>query len=188
MVDASARDYKEVLVEALQMFRCWLDPDVQDFINTKAIDFEKRGWATTYLVLNEDDFENGKLHIEGYFSLSHKAVLFDDVVSITTRKKISGTKKADIHPFVLIGQLGKNITKNEDGTFSYSEISSKDLLDDALSIIQQSSEFIVNRNIIIECKSIEKVQKIYSNYGFVELQFDGELHTMYLRLDHSIDF
>lgn len=166
----------------------FLDHDVQDFINTKAIDFEKRGWATTYLLLNENALESGKLQIEGYFSLTHKAVMFDDEVSGTIRKKIASTKKAEIHPFVLIGQLGKSIVRNDDDTFSYSEITSEELLNDALGIIEQSSEFIINRNVIIECKPIEKVQNIYSNYGFVELQFDGELHTMYLRLDHSIDF
>lgn len=58
MADASARDYKDALVEALQMFQCCLDHDVQDFINTKAIDFEKRGWATTYLLLNESKVQS----------------------------------------------------------------------------------------------------------------------------------
>lgn len=57
MNDASVRDYKDVLTEALHCFKCYKDADVQDFLNNKAIDFELRGWATTYLLLNSDDFD-----------------------------------------------------------------------------------------------------------------------------------
>lgn len=59
MIDASARDYKDALVEALKFFKCYKDTDVQDFLNNKAIDFEIRDWATTYLLLNRDDFDKG---------------------------------------------------------------------------------------------------------------------------------
>ena len=188
MADASARDYKEALVEALSVFECYPDHDVQDFLNTKAISFEKRGWASTYLLLNEEALLSGEIKIEGYFSLTHKAVFFDTEVSRSTRNKITGAKEAETHSFVLIGQLGKSIVHNEDGSTTPSPITSKNLLDDAFNIIRQSSEYIICRNVIVECKSIEKIQKIYSDYGFNELQFDGELHTMYLKIDNSIDF
>lgn len=188
MVDASARDYKEALVEALSVFECYPDHDVQDFLNTKAISFEKRGWASTYLLLNEEALLSGEIKIEGYFSLTHKAVFFDTEVSKSTRNKISGHKETETHSFVLIGQLGKSIIHNTDGSVTASELTSKNLLDDAFNIIRQSSEFIICRNVIVECKPIEKIQKIYSDYGFNELQFDGVLHTMYLKIDNSIDF
>lgn len=188
MADASARDYKEALVEALSVFECYPDHDVQDFLNTKAISFEKRGWASTYLLLNEEALFCGEIKIEGYFSLTHKAVFFDTGVSKSTRNKISGHKETETHSFVLIGQLGKSIIHNTDGSVTASELTSKNLLDDAINIIRQSSEYIICRNVIVECKPIEKIQKIYSDYGFNELQFDGELHTMYLKIDNSIDF
>ncbi len=188
MIDASTRDYKNALVEALQLFKCSKDPDVQDFINNKALDFEKRGWASTYLLMNTKDFEEGVLNIEGYFSLTHKAVIFNLEVSGSTRNKLAGTKKAESQSFVLIGQLGKHIDLKEDGTCEVSELTAKELLDDAMGIIGKSSEYIICRNIIIECKPIEKIQEIYRNYGFSELQFDGGLHTMYLKLEHSIGF
>lgn len=188
MIDASARDYKDALVEALKLFKCYRDTDVQDFLNNKAIDFEVRGWATTYLLLNGDDFDNGILNIEGYFSVTHKAVIFDEDVSGSTRNKLTGTKRAESQSFVLIGQLGKYMEKIDEETIVASELTSQELLDDAMSIISKSSDYIICRNIIIECKPIEKVQQIYRDYGFAELQFDGDLHTMYLKMAHNIEF
>ena len=188
MVDASAQEYKDALVEALQFFKCEKDHDVQELLNSKAIDFELRGWATTYLILNRSCFENGQIYIEGYFSVTHKAVIFEEEVSGSLRNKLAGSKRAESQSFVLIGQLGKYIEKKEDGTYVSSELTSQELLDDAMAIINKSSEYIICSNVIIECKPIEKIQKIYRDYGFVELQFDGDLHTMYLRLDHRIAY
>lgn len=190
MASASAGDYKDTLAEALCCFQCCKDHDVQDFLNTKAINFEKRGWATTYLLLTKEAFENGELKIEGYFSLTHKAVVFGDDASLSKRQKLTGKKKAETESFVLIGQLGKSIVDNGDGTITESSLTANDLLGDAFSIIQQSSDFIICRNVIIECKPIEKVKKLYEDYGFINLQYDEveKLHTLYLRLDSNIIF
>lgn len=183
MMDASTRGYKNTLVEALMNFKCDKDKDVQDFLNNKAIDFEKRGLTTTYLLLNQDCFKDGVLKIEGYFSLTHKAVLFDKNVSGSLKNKLTGRKQSTIHSFVLIGQLGKYIEQTDNNIVA-SELTSQDILNDALNIISKSSDYIVCRNIIIECKPIDKIYQIYQNYGFTELQFDGNLHTLYLKMEH----
>lgn len=128
------------------------------------------------------------MKIEGYFSLTHKAVLFADDVSTLKRVRLAGTKRAETQSFVLIGQLGKYLEKADDGREITSELTSKEILDDVLSIIAKSSDYIVCRNIIIECKPIAKIQEIYGDYGFSELQFDGKLHTMYFKMKDSIDF
>ncbi len=130
----------------------------------------------------------GKLHIEGYFSLTHKALLFDSSVSGSLRNKLTGSKKADMQSFVLIGQLGKYMAMQPDNTITASSLSSKVMLDDAVSVIDISSEIITCRNVLIECKSIEKVRSIYLQYGFQDLQFDGELYTMYFKTDADITF
>ena len=190
MASASAGDYKDTLVEALRCFQCCKDKDVQEFLNNKAINFETRGWATTYLLLSQEAFENGELKVEGYFSLTHKAVVFAEDVSLSARNKLTGSKKSRTESFVLIGQLGKSISPNDDGTFNASELSAAELLDDAIDIIYKSSNYIINRNIIVECKPIEKIKNIYEEYGFTDLQYDEEdkLHTLYLRLDYPITF
>ena len=183
-------DYKDALVEALQCFKCCKDLDVQDFLNSKALDFEKRGWATTYLLLSKDAFDNGKLYIEGYFSLTHKAVVFNDGVSLSSRKKLAGDKKSGNRIFVLIGQFGKRIEHMGNGAITSSHLKGVDLLNDAMSIIEQSSDYIICRNIMIECKPIDKVKSIYKSYGFTDLQYDESesLYTLYLRTENRISF
>lgn len=190
MKHASIRENKEALVEALQLFECCLDPDVQDFLNNKAIDFEKKGLATTYLLLSKDKFDEGIIDVEGYFSLTHKAVTLCEDVSKSLKKKIGRSTNTQVSSFVLIGQLGKKIIKKDENVLIASELSATELLNDALSIIQESSEFIVCRNIIIECKPIDKVKQIYEDYGFTNLQYDSKekLHTLYLKLENSVVF
>lgn len=190
MTKASIGDYKESLVEALCSFRCCKDLDVQAFLNSQAIDFELRGWATTYLLLSKEDFNNHRLFVEGYFSLTHKAVVFNEGVSLSSRKKISGLKKAKTESFVLIGQLGKRIEYANDGELVCSRLTAIDLLNDAMTVIEQSSDLIICRNVIIECKPIEKIKRLYESYGFTDLQYDelDGLHTLYLRMENKITF
>ena len=190
MARASTGDDKNTLVEALRRFKCCKDLDVQGFLNHKAIDFEVRGWATTYLLLSRERFDSGDLFVEGYFALTHKAVIFDSKVSLSSRKKIAGTKTAETESFVLIGQLGKRIGCTSDGTTVCSSLTAVDLLNDAMSIIEQSSNYIISRNVIVECKPIEKIKHIYEHYGFADLQYDEQeaLHTLYLRVENKITF
>lgn len=185
MRSASIMGYNNALIEALNNFKCFKDNDVQSFLNTKAIDFERRGWASTYLLLSKNDFKNGNLKIEGYFSLTHKALVFLDNTSNSSRQKITGFKNTTTGSFVLIGQLGKRMERDENNIIKVSTISAEDLLNDAMSVIRNSSEYIVNRNVIVECKNIDKIKNIYTEYGFIDLQYDprSELHTLYLKLD-----
>lgn len=187
MNDALVRGYKDTLIEALRSFRCFKDEDVQNFLNTKAISFESRGWATTYIFLNAERLKAGELFIEGYFSLSHKAVIFSNSVSGASKSKIAGTKMSETASFVLIGQLGKYMDTSSSPAFK-SELSSENILTEAMNIIRCSSDYIVCRNVLIECKPIEKIQKIYSDFGFKELQYEDGLHSMYLRMDVPVDF
>lgn len=187
MIDASTRGYKNSLVEALTDFKCYKDKDVQDFLNKKAINFEKRGLSTTYMLLNQECLKNGVLKIEGYFSLTHKAVLFDENVSGSLKNKLTGAKQSTMHSFVLIGQLGKYMENIHDKVIS-SELTSQEILNDAINIISKSSDYITCRNIIIECKPIDKIYQLYCDYGFTELQSNKTLHTLYLKLAQNIDF
>ena len=190
MAEASTRNYKEVLVEALKSFKCCKDLDVERFLREDAIDFEKRGLATTYLLLNKSALNAGELKIDGYFSLTHKAVAFNEDVSKSKRGKVSGKKNSEMASFILIGQLAKYMEEIEEGKIESSEITGEELLNDAFQIISNCSDYIINRNIIVECKPIEKVRTLYKTYGFSDLQFDDEdnLHMMYLKLKNRITF
>lgn len=69
MEKASTYHSEKELVEALLAFQCCKDLDVQEFLNNKAVDFEKRGWTTTYLLLAEKEFVRGDLSLLKLFNI-----------------------------------------------------------------------------------------------------------------------
>lgn len=186
MKKASEQQADNLLAEALDMFRCYRDLDIEQFLRKKAIDFEKRGYCTVYLILNEEAFDRGQIVIIAYFTLSHKSIGIIPGVSKTIRGKIAGKKDAGLAHFVLIGQLGKYITKDKCGDKYTTDITSEDILNDAFTIIEKASDFIVCRGVLVECSSEKKVHMIYKNYGFSYLQYDEEHYQFYKRVSNKL--
>lgn len=165
------------LSESLRQFKCAKDNEIQTFLQEKAIQYEERGWCSTYVLVNENKLEKEKqLFIEGYFSLSNKVIELSSSISKRKKKKLfNGLDKNDEYMhFILIGQLGKYI--DEDSSKLVSEvISGKELLDQAFEIIFQVKERIVCSCVLIECKDAVKIRRIYEDYGFQELQKEDGL-------------
>lgn len=168
---------------ALSNFKCSQDLDIETFLHTKAEEFLNRDLCSIYLILNEELFLNDELKVEAYFTLSHKTLCVKEDMSKTKIKEIDGFKTAESLHFVLIGQLGKYVKGNIDGTYTRSEITSKEILDYAFEVIYASSSLIPCRCVLIECKDEEKVKRAYLNYGFKLFQDDGEHKQLYKVLD-----
>ena len=94
-------------------------------------------------------------------------------------KDAAGFKDAGSVHFVLIGQLGKYIEQLEDGSFSFPSITSEEILNDAFEVIRASSNLIPCRCVLVECNENEKVQKVYTDYGFSPFQCDGGHYQFY---------
>lgn len=186
MQEAVAQQAESQLSAALNMFKCSKDTDIETFLHTKAIEFEKRGFCTVYLILDEEAFENGKLSIQAYFTLSHKSIGINPEVSKTIRGKIAAHREAELVHFVLIGQLGKYIDKDVEGNYHSAKISAKDILNDAFDMIQRASDIIVCKGVLVECSSEEKVHAVYKNYGFSYLQYDDPHYQFYKRISNVI--
>lgn len=167
--------------DALLSFRCAQDPDIENFLHSKAIEFLDRGLCSVFLLLNGELFNNGELFIEAYFTLSHKSLVADeDTMSKSSIKKYGGFVTAKTLDFVLIGQLGKRVVKNEDGTYHRSSVASKEILDLAFEVIRAASSLIPCKYVLIECGDEAKVRKAYTNYGFTFFQNDGQ-HNQYCK-------
>ena len=162
-------------------FECSQDSDIETFLHTRAKEFIERKLCSVYLILNEELFLKGTLKIEAYFTLSHKTLCVNDDMSKTKIKEIDGFKTAKSLHFVLIGQLGKYILKNEDNTYIRSEITSKEILDYAFEVIYASGDLIPCRCVLVECNNEEKVKKTYEDYGFKFFQNDG-VHNQYYKI------
>lgn len=169
------------MLSALSNFKCSQDLDIETFLHTKAKEYLERKWCNIYLILNEELFLEDKLKIEAYFTLSHKTLCVNEDMSKTKIREIDGFKTASSLHFVLIGQLGKYILKNEDDTYTRSEITSKEILDYAFEVIYASSDLIPCRCVLVECSEEEKVRKAYEDYKFKFFQNDG-IHNQYYKV------
>lgn len=131
----------------------------------KAIQYIQRNWCAVYLIVDEQKFDSGRIKVDAYFTLSHKT-LIPSTASKTTIKNASGFKESESVHFVLIGQLGKHIEQMEDGKVCGTDISSREILDDAFEIVKASSALIPCRCVLVECSDNEKVHKVYTDYKF----------------------
>lgn len=168
----------EQLAGALSAYRCTYDDDIESFLQTKAITYENRGWCSTYLLVNEYKLaKQGDLFVDGYFTLSNKVLHLSETVSGSRRKKLfNGLKKDDDHMhFILIGQLGKHIFREDGHTSEFGMTSATKMLDKAFEIIYQVKERITCNCVLVECRDEPKIRKIYEDYGFSELQRDDTL-------------
>ena len=164
---------KQVLVSALNYFRCVLDSDIEDFLRQKAINYENRNWCRTYLILDEKAFIDGEIRIEAYFTLSHKTLTAPETISNSLAKRLNSGIIKETIPFVLIGQLGKRIVSESDFSF----ITAREILDYAFEVIYASHELIPCTNVLVECR--DELKKIYTDYGFSFFQNDGHFNQFY---------
>lgn len=177
MIESSRQHAEDLLTKALNSFECRKEADIENFLRTKAIEFEKRGYCSVYLLLDKEAFSHGIISIQAYFTLSHKFISFSSNVSKTTKNKLSTNRTSTYTHFVLIGQLGKNIGAN-----TPKDITAEIILNDAFSVIEKASDLIICRGVLVECNSNKKIHNLYKNYGFSYLQFDDKHYQFYKRI------
>ena len=152
-----------------------LNNDVEYFIRHKAVDYEKRAFCRTFLVVDEN------IHIVGFFTLGLKNLAFQDYVSNSKKKSIHGIS-SDVSsvPVILIGQLSKNLACDN-------AISGEELLDFAIDMVYNAQDIVGGRICLVETATDEENQKViefYENCGFVKLQKDenGEYQQLYKKI------
>lgn len=183
---------EEKTTALLKRFRNTLDPDIENFLKEKAIRFEKRKWCSTYLIVDLDKLDKGEdFIVEGYFTLSNKVLEISETVSNSQKRKLSNgmTNNNDYMHFILIGQLGKYIDKNQN---TYGNTSMNELLSSAFLIIKQAANLIVCSNVLLECKKVSelepdgndrrKLHEMYQNAGFHPLQESDDYIQYYFTI------
>lgn len=149
----------------LSSFVCPLNPDVEDFIHTKAIQFAKQKIAISYLVFAE---QNKQKYFVGYYTLANKFVCVNNSsLSKTMQKKISKFSQYDpstdrfMVSMPLIAQLGKNFN-----TLLPVKMIGADLLEMALERVIEIEHLIGGKTVYIECNNQPKLFDFYSVAGF----------------------
>lgn len=141
-------------------FSCKFDKDIENFFKDKPLLFQQKNKAKTYLILDNNKLEQGKFSILAYFALSTKVLHLPDELSKSQRKKIDGLYNSisEISTF-LIGQIAKN-------DLNRNKISGKEILKYACSYIEEVSNIIGGRIILVELKNNQNLINFYTNNGF----------------------
>lgn len=157
---------EEKVHEILASFGCKKDSDIESFLHNRAIEFERIAKSRTYLVCDFEQIKNKRFRILGYFALSLKVLVLPDDMPVRGRReldgfrgKIHGQKIREI-PCYLIGQL----SRNDDATKA--DISGKELIDMALSVIRTSVSAVGGRCVLVECHNEETLEEFYKKNGF----------------------
>ena len=175
---------EEKVSEVISNFACSKDTDIENFIKTKALIYEKKSKSRTFLLFSKEAMEIGEFQLLAYFSIAMQVLKIPESTSLSQIRKLDGlySKKGGEPiteiPAFLIGQLGKN------EMFS-SEVSGDEIVEYALSVISRAREAVGGRVVFIECQDKPKLIGFYERNGFTVLRQDAEdlLVQMYLLID-----
>lgn len=150
----------------LSGFMCPQNADVENFIQTKAIEFSKQRTAMTYLIFSD----NKQPELVGYFTLANKFVaIIGHGLSKTLQKRISKFSQFDeeldryLISMPLIAQLGRNFNPA-----LAASIPGKELLAIACHKVREAQFIIGGKTVYIECASNPKLYDFYSASQFVQ--------------------
>ena len=150
----------------LSRFMCPQNADVENFIQTKAIEFSKQKVAMTYLVFSNSE----PPELVGYFTLANKFVSINgNVLSKTLQKRILKFSQYDgeldryLVSMPLIAQLGRNFNSSLSAS-----IPGKELLTMACQKVQEAQFIIGGRTVYIECASNPNLYDFYTSLQFVQ--------------------
>lgn len=156
------KDTKELLKD----FKCPLNKDVEDFFRNKAIEFSKRDYSRTYIIMSSYKQENV---IAGYFAIANKSTIIRKAILSKTKRKrllVFANYDNDIKGYhialPLIGQIGKNYYNGYDKL-----ITGDILLKMACNKIKEIQNAIGGRFVYLECEDKEKLKEFYESNGFV---------------------
>lgn len=150
----------------LNGFACASNKDVENFLKTKAVLFDKQGFSKTHLIYTS---YKGKMVLVGYYALAYKSFVVKNSIKLTNtlRKRIAkfGQYDSELKQYVvsapLIGQIGKND--------EYKDLISGDiLLHCACKTIAAVQALVGGKFVYLECEEKPKLIDFYKSNGFVE--------------------
>lgn len=177
---------KKVLAD----FSCPLDSDIEKFVQTKAIGFEKAGISRTHLVYA---IVGAKAFFVGMYSLVSKPLFFDEKLSKKERKAYYGTNfnvgtefysepmirnKEKYVQSILLGQISKNYFNHND-QFITGDI----LINLAFKRIIEWYKLMGGICVHLDCQNINALKKFYVRHGFKfykKREVDGKIYLIYV--------
>ena len=180
ILDSISANGETETADDLSVFSSPKNPEIDDFIKTKAIDFAKRKLSITYLVY---DSEDGALL--GYFTLAHKAIDIEGrTLSNTVRRKLGRYSRFDkdtdsyAASAFLLAQFGKNY-----GVDSGKRISGAQLMQLATDVLVDIQRQIGGGIIYLDCEDKPELVSFYTDQNFKRFddRFSSEDDQKYIQ-------
>lgn len=169
------------LKESLKKFSCQREIDLENFLNDKAIPYDKTNFGKTYLCIDKAALDRGEFIVLAYFTIAQKAV---DISVLSKKKKrkvlgdYPGRDGLNSVPAYLIGQLGRsdNCDKNQ--------LDGQQILNECYHAISLAARIVGGNLIILECRE-HMYEKFYKEQGYIKLYNElneENLYTLYKKI------
>lgn len=154
---------ESALVDFLHSFACPLNPEVEEFLKSKALQSARLSASQTYLLIDEKSYQ-----LQGYYTLVLKTYsVSGGELTSANRRLISrfsmADARGDFHASVfLIAQIGKN-----DAIAEGQRVSGRDLIGLALDTFREVKQRVGGKLVMVERrKDHEKLVAFYRDNGF----------------------
>lgn len=172
---------EENLKIALSDFTCEREKDLEDFLNRKAISYDKSKLGQTSLIVDKEELLNGNFVVMAFFTISFTSI---DISEMSKSKKkrilgnVPGRERLNNYHAFLIGQLGRS------DKYDSSDISGETILRECYHEIYKAQRVIGGRLLLLECRE-HMYDLFYKKQGFEKLsdELDNGLYTLYTRLN-----
>ena len=170
----------KVIERKLATFSSPKNPEIEDFIRNKAVNFATGKLSITYLVNDEDTGD-----ILGYFTLTHKSIVINgDNLSATSKKKLARYSRMDastgnyMASSFLLAQFGKNYALNE-----ADRIGGAELMVLATNVLINIQRQIGGGIVYLDCEDKEELTSFYKRQNFKQFddRFSSEDHQKYIQ-------
>ena len=153
---------RKLLEQRLGEFLCSRDKQLENFIHSKALVYESKGFSRTYLVIDfSGEPQYGFQPIAAFFTLAITATDYDHV-SRSKKEKVLGAKPGrntfKAFPGILIAQMAR------DDRYASDFISGAALLQECEHYIDLGRQYVGGRNIYLDCR--ESLVSTYQRGGY----------------------
>ena len=178
---------QKLLGQRLGEFQCYRDVQLEEFLHSRAVVFEAKGFSRTYLVLDTVTSRGGEMPpIAAFFTLAITATDYNNI-SRSRKEKVLGSKPGrntfKSFPGMLIAQLAC------DDRYGPDFIDGETLLRECEHYIELGRQYVGGRTIYLDCK--EALVKTYQKSGYrllSDYSSNEDYYKMYKVLPDSVRF
>lgn len=168
------------LISQFYKFTCSKEKELETFLASNAIEYEKIQYGKTFIILNSDKLKDKRFEIIAFFTIGQKSLDISKIKPKKKRKmlgKLPGRDDLQSIPGYLIGQIGRS------DKYTHDDLPGKIILQECYSRIESARKIVGGNLLLLECH--EKMFKLFykgQEFHKISDQLDHDLLTLYRKL------